>query len=136
MAFNPQTATPREILAHVCKHGKITLPEVECLERHLTEDWVISKEEAELLFRMNDHLQAQKLLEWESLFVSAISRFVVFDLDSPGKVDAQESRWLIDQLKTHHAFDRIEHALLADIAKNAPHLEPELRALIKSAGLA
>jgi polyhydroxyalkanoate synthesis regulator phasin len=134
MTFDYESATAREIIDHICEDGKVTLDEVTALDKLLNEDWVISRDEAELLFQINSQVGGDQVSQWQELFVSAISRFVVFDLVTPGEIDADEANWLIKQLSVHPTLTEIEHALLAEITAHATSVHPSLEELMKDAG--
>ena len=83
MTFDYESATAREIIDHICEDGKVTLDEVTALDKLLNDDWVISKDEAELLFQINSQVGGDQISQWQELFVSAISRFDSDDLGTP-----------------------------------------------------
>ena len=97
-------------------------------ERKLQADWEVGREEAQVLFEINDTLhQGEDNTEgWAEFFVDAIAQFIVFDMNSPGEIDQEEARWLIDQLVQHPILDQNEEALLKSIKKQATRIDDKL----------
>jgi hypothetical protein len=91
-----QTMSPQAIIRHVKAAGCVERAAVEALRKRLNDDWVISIEEAEWLFQINQQVadNPENCPSWPALYVEAISRFVVMDMESPGEVSASEAEWL------------------------------------------
>ena len=128
MALDFSQATPREVIDYICQDGKVDQGEVDALNTALQADWQVGCEEAQLLFEINDTLhQGEDNTEgWAEFFVDAIAQFIVFDMNSPGEIDQEEARWLIDQLVQHPILDQNEEALLESIKKQATRIDEKL----------
>jgi hypothetical protein len=110
--------------------GIIDAGEVKELEEVLYEDGVIDKDEADFLFELNNAVSGKENApEWKDFFVKAITSFVLDDEQSNGEVDADEAKYLYDQIKGDGLIDDIERALLENIkakSMNFPVLLAEL----------
>ena len=119
-----------ELKKELLTDGIIDAGEVKELEEVLYEDGVIDKDEADFLFELNNAVSGKENApEWKDFFVKAITSFVLDDEQSNGEVDADEAKYLYDQIKGDGLIDDIERALLENIkakSKNFPTLLAEL----------
>ena len=119
-----------ELKKELLTDGIINAGEVKELEEVLYEDGVIDKDEADFLFELNNAVSGKaNAPEWKDFFVKAITSFVLDDEQSNGEVDADEAKYLYDQIKGDGLIDDIERALLENIkakSKNFPTLLAEL----------
>lgn len=100
--------------------GVIDKEEVAELKKVLYADGVIDKEEAEFLFELNDAVSGKKNdPSWQAFFVEAISDFLLKDETSPGEIDDEEAKWLLDKIQGDGNLDATERALLDNLKKNA-----------------
>jgi len=85
-------------LAEKIEHlGQISSGDAIKIARCIYADGVVSREEAEALFRMNDKLSG-KDADWDLQFVETIKDFVV-TVEAPlGWVTEEEGDWLIEQI--------------------------------------
>lgn len=67
------------------------------IRRVLYEDGVISSDEAEILFRLNEGC-ALKEAAWSDLFIEGITDYIVFQERPQGYVTASNGHWLIDRV--------------------------------------
>ena len=128
-----------EILAR----GSIKDSDVGRFRRVLYEDGVISSDEAELLFRLNEGC-ALKDASWADLFVEGVTDYIVFQERPQGYVTAANAHWLIDRVCKTGAIDsRTELELIVNVidkARWAPvslvkfALEQVKRAVISGSG--
>ncbi|MEQ1653598.1 MAG: hypothetical protein ABL897_14010 [Hyphomicrobium sp.] len=104
-----------EILAR----GSIKDSDITRLRRVLYEEGVISAEEAELLFRINDGC-AIKDAAWPDLFVEGITDYIVFQERPQGYVTASNAHWLIDRVsKDGNVDSRTELELIVTVLDKA-----------------
>ena len=89
-----------EILAR----GTIRDSDVLKFRRVFYEDGIVSAEEAELLFKLNDGCQIKDAC-WADFFVEAITDFVVFQAQPQGYVTADNAHWLIDRIGKNRLVD-------------------------------
>ncbi len=107
-------ATPRQILDTIASDGRVDAAEVAQLQQSFESDWVIDRAEAELLFEINRRVGSEdNAKEWSQFFVNAITKFVVFDMETPGEVDNAEGNWLAAMLSDPQT--ETENALLQEI---------------------
>jgi hypothetical protein len=95
-------------------------------------DGVIDKEEAEFLFELNDAVSGKSNHDsWEALFVEAITSFVLDDEKSPGVVDDDEAKWLIEKIQGDGKIDGVEFSLLKNIISKAKQVPQTIINLLK-----
>ena len=113
--------------------GIIDADEVKQLESILYEDGIIDQEEADLLFDLNDEVSGNKNhSSWESFFTKAICDFLLEDEFSPGEIDEEESKWLLNKIQGDGQVDALEVKLLQALKSKAKHFPEELNNLLKS----
>ena len=115
-----------ELKQSILEDGVIDAQEVQQLKEVLYADGVIDKEEAEFLFELNDAVSGQKNdASWETFFVNAISDFLLEDETSPGEIDEEEAKWLLQKIQGDGQLDKTEQALLANL-KNKSKKFPKI----------
>ena len=112
--------------------GIIDEQEVKQLREVLYADGIIDKEEAEFLFELNDAVSGKENhSSWNTLFVEAISSFLLDDEISPGEVDDDEAKWLLEKIQGDGKLDDIEISLLKNLKLKAKQLPHSLTDLLK-----
>ncbi|MGV8815981.1 MAG: TerB family tellurite resistance protein [Gelidibacter sp.] len=118
----------KELLAD----GIIDAVEVKELKEVLYADGVIDTEEAEFLFEINDAVSGKDNdASWESLFINAITSFLLEDEASPGEIDEEEAEWLFKRIKGDGQIDEIEKNLLLNLKDKAKSFPENLESLLK-----
>ncbi|MCL1932416.1 MAG: TerB family tellurite resistance protein [Candidatus Azobacteroides sp.] len=98
--------------------GVIDEAEVKQLREVLYADGKIDKEEAEFLFELNDAVSGKdNHSTWETLFIEAITSFLLEDETSPGEIDDEEAKWLLAKIQGDGRLDKTERALLNNLKK-------------------
>jgi hypothetical protein len=111
--------------------GIIDLAEVKELKEILYADGVIDTEEAEFLFEINDAVSGKENdPSWESLFIEAITSYLLEDENSPGEIDAEESEWLFEKINGDGQIDGIEKRLLLNLKSKANSFPLNLESLL------
>jgi len=111
--------------------GIIDAAEVKELKEILYADGVIDKDEAEFLFEINDAVSGKvNDPSWESLFIDAITSFLLEDENSPGEIDAEEAEWLFEKINGDGQIDGIEKNLLLSLKSKANSFPSNLESLI------
>jgi hypothetical protein len=82
-------------IAHL---GKISEAEASRIVNDVYRDGIVSREEAEALFQLNDRLSASDP-KWSSRFVEAIKDFLLTQEAPEGWVTEEEARWLIARIE-------------------------------------
>ncbi len=117
----------KELLAD----GLIDAAEVKEVESILFADGKIDVEEAEFLFDLNNAVSGKENhSSWETLFIKAISSFLLEDEDSPNEIDSQEAEWLYNKIKGDGQIDNIEKNLLLSLKNNAKNFPDNLASLL------
>ena len=96
----------------------------------------IDKEEAELLFDLNNRsAKGENHPSWSTLFVKAITMFLLFKGSSPNRIDETEAHWLLEHIEKDGEHDEAEKKLLAYLKQNAEHIHVSLNTLMDSLGI-
>ena len=104
-----------EILAR----GSIKDVDISRIRRVLYEDGVISSDEAEILFRLNEGC-ALKDAAWADLFIEGITDYIVFQERPQGYVTASNGHWLIDRVAKNGKIEtKIELDLIVNVIDKA-----------------
>ncbi len=112
--------------------GIIDAAEVSELEEVLFADGKIDSEEAEFIFEINNAVSGKaNHSNWETLFIKAISSYLLEDENSPGEIDTVEAEWLYNKIKGDGQIDDIEKALLNKLKENAKSFPDKLESLLK-----
>lgn len=126
----------KSLAKEIIADGVIDAQEVNKIREVIYEDKVIDREEADFLFELNDATSGNKNHpSWKELFVEAISSYLLDDEKSPGEVDAEEAKWLVEKVEGDGKCDENEKALLLNIKKKAKSISKELENKIKNLGL-
>jgi hypothetical protein len=119
-------STFSELKKSILEDGVIDASEVKQLREVLYADGKIDMEEAEFLFELNDAVSGKSNdPAWEVLFVEAITSFLLEDETSPGEIDDEEAKWLLEKIQGDGQLDKTERALLDNLKKKAKVL-PEI----------
>ena len=120
-----------ELKKSILADGVIDAQEVKQLHEVLYADGKIDKEEAEFLFELNDAVSGKNNdPSWDKLFVDAITSFLLDDEVSPGEVDENEAKWLLDKILGDGKLDDIEVALLNNLRLKSKSLPDILTKLL------
>lgn len=118
----------KELLAD----GVIDAAEVKELETVLFADGKIDTNEAEFLFDLNNAVSGKSNhASWETLFIKAISSYLLEDEKSAGEVDTKEAEWLYNKIKGDGQIDSIEKNLLLALKKQSKNFPSNLESLLK-----
>ena len=106
--------------------GIIDAEEVKTIKEVIYEDGKIDKDEADFLFELNDAVSGKENApEWKSLFIDAITSFMLEAEVSPNEIDDEEANYLYNQIKGDGQVDETERALLENLkakSKNFPEI--------------
>lgn len=108
--------------------GVIDAAEVASLRKQLFADGVIDREEADLVFDLNDATSGHKNdPSWQALFVDAITAFLLADEKTPGVVDDDEAAWLLAHIEKDGEYDDNEKALIKNLKAKAKSMSAKLK---------
>ncbi len=117
-----------EILAD----GIIDAAEVKELETVLFADGKIDEEEVILLFELNNAVSGKANHEsWETLFIKAVSSYLLEDDTSTGEIDINEAEWLYNKIKGDCQIDSTEKNLLLHLKSVSKNFPNNLETLLK-----
>jgi hypothetical protein len=117
-----------ELKKSLLADGVLDAAEVTSLRAKLFADGVIDQEEADLVFELNDATSGAKNdPSWQTLFVDAISAYLLADEKTPGVVDDQEAKWLLAHIEKDGEYDQNEKALIMNLKAKAKSLSPKLK---------
>ena len=88
----------------IIARGAIRDNDVLKFRRVFYEDGIVSAEEAELLFKLNDACRVSDS-SWAEFFVEAVTDFIVFQAQPQGYVTADNAHWLIDRVSSNGKVD-------------------------------
>jgi len=112
--------------------GVIDEAEVKELETVLYADGKIDKEEVELLFDLNNGVSGKENHSgWETLFIKAVSGYLLDDENSAGEIDTDEAEWLYNKIKGDDQIDSIERNLLLHLKATSKNFPLNLESLLK-----
>ena len=112
--------TLNELKKSILADGVIDRAEVKQLREGLYADGIIDKEEAEFLFELNDAVSGKENdPTWGEFFINAISDFLLEDESSPGEIDKEEAKWLLERIQGDGQLDKTEKALLENLKKKS-----------------
>lgn len=115
----------------ILEDGIIDAGEVKEIEEVIYADGAIDQEEADFLFELNDAVSGKENdSSWKSLFVKAITSFVLDDEGSNGEIDDEEAKYLINQIQGDGQIDDIEKALLENLKIKSENFPDSLNVLL------
>ena len=114
----------RQAAEEIISRGRIAFADVRRLRRDLLPDGVSSREEAEILIRL-DQETARSDRAWTEFFVSELVDFVVWAERPTGIVDEEAAIWLSDALDRGRAT-RSSRALVHAIVREAERVHESL----------
>lgn len=121
-----------QLKKELLEDGVIDAAEVKEIESILFADGKIDSDEAEFLFDLNNAVSGKSNdPSWQSLFIKAITSYLLEDENSAGEIDAKESEWLYNKIKGDGQIDAIEKSLLQNLKKQSKNFPSNLESLLK-----
>jgi hypothetical protein len=115
----------------ILEDGIIDANEVKEIEAIIYQDGKIDQEEADFLFELNDAVSGKSNdKSWETLFIKAISSFVLDDDASNGEIDEDEAKYLFDKIQGDGKIDDIEKKLLNHLKSSVSAFPDKLNKLL------
>lgn len=105
------------LIQQVVQQKSIDANQVRQFAEMVGRDHVVSEQEVEMLFQVNQALGTndEHCPEWKPFFVDTVSRLVIRDLFTPGEIDQQEGDWLATVYEQFTVGNEAEAALLHEI---------------------
>lgn len=120
-----------ELKADLLADGKLDADEVIKLREVLYADGKIDQKEADFLFELNDAVSGKNNdPTWEQFFVEAISDYLLKDEQSPGEIDEDEGKWLVEKIGADGKVDGVEKQLLTNLKQKAKKMPAAVAALL------
>lgn len=120
-----------QLKSEILADGVIDAAEVNELESVLFADGKIDTDEAEFLFDLNNAVSGKpNHTSWETLFIKAISSFLLEDENSAGEIDSDEAEWLHKKIKGDGQIDSIEKNLLLNLKSKSKNFPSNLASLL------
>ena len=128
-----ENLTPSEVLDKIQRTKRIDKSDVAVLENKVNENWQVTLNEAEVLFRVNQILKDadDECPEWVEFFVDCVSRVLVMDMNTPGEIDESEGDWLADMFKNYSAGNSAQEKLVHTIQAMASKINGQIGQQIK-----
>lgn len=124
-------ANLEELKKELLADGIIDAAEVQTIKEVIYEDGKIDKDEADFLFEINDAVSSKENApEWKTLFVDAITSYLLEDETSPGEIDDDEAKELYEQIKGDGQVDELERALLENLKAKSNNFPEILASLL------
>lgn len=116
-------------VVEVASTGMVTPTDVRRLRREVFRDAVVSCDEADALFFLNQRCHGQACPEWNAFFVEALSDYVVHQAAPAGHVGAANAAWLIERIDHDGRVDiPVELELLISVLERARSCPEQLAA--------
>jgi hypothetical protein len=109
---NSATALLRALADRIAADGRVEPEEVLAVRRAVFPDGVVSREEAELLFDINEHV-ANDDPAWDACFVEAICDHLLNSAEPMGHVTEEGCDWLIVRIDHDSVLERVTELELA-----------------------
>ena len=111
--------------------GKIDAEEVDKLRKVLYADGKIDQEEADFVFELNNAVSGKENdPAWNQFFVQVVSDYLLNDEKSPGVIDEEEGKWLVEKIGADGQVDGVEKQLLNHLEKNAKKMPNSVAVLL------
>lgn len=126
-----QMKSLQQLKSQLLADGIIDAAEVKELEAVLFADGKIDTAEAEFLFELNNAVSGKaNHASWETLFIKAISSYLLEDDNSAGEIDSKEAEWLYNKVKGDGQIDSVEKSLLLNLKSKSKNFPANLESLL------
>jgi hypothetical protein len=135
----------QELTEQIVSKRAINAEEVKALQLHIfseariferiLEDGIVDREEAEMLFEINDALSGSNEVDqsWKSLFIDALTSHILKDEISPYRLDEVETQFLISRIERSEKIDPLELELLVNVSASVQTAPQSFHAFVLSA---
>ena len=121
------------IAAAICEDGSVSADEAASLRERIFEDDTIDRDEADMLFNINDKCGSNTKTHrtWRGLFVDGVAKHLLED----GMITNGEATWLLEKVNADGEVDANEKVLLTHLADRCVDMPKALSAKIVELGL-
>ncbi|HEY8193980.1 MAG TPA: hypothetical protein VIF13_02940 [Hyphomicrobium sp.] len=103
----------------IINRGSVEDADLRALRRIFYEDGIVTAEEADLLFKLNDACSMHPA-DWADFFIEAITDYLVFQERPQGYLTSDNGHWLIDRISSDGRVDsKTELELLVNVLDKA-----------------
>ena len=104
----------------VIKHHELTENDVNEIANILKDSIGMDMRRGNLLFEIKEHaLKGKYDPRFKKVFVDAITKFLLDDDNSPGKIDPEEAKWLRARIQYNGEYDAFDKAVIDNIRKKS-----------------
>ena len=109
-----------EVVKAILARGKITADDVLELRHRVFWKGVVTPDDAEMVFALNDQLEQNADPSWEPFFVEALTDYIVFQAEPRGYISDENADWLIAHIgRSGHVDTACELELLVKVLERA-----------------
>lgn len=103
----------------IIHQGTITPEEIEQLRSLLYEGEGMTMLKGTLLFEIKEKIKSKAPSAFKKLFVDAITKLLLEDGESPGRIDKDEAQWLRAKIQYVGEYDSYDRALVENIRRKS-----------------
>lgn len=104
----------------VIKNHELTAQDVAEIQDLVKGPGGMDMKKGNLLFEIKEHALKGKVdPKFKKVFVDAITKYLIDDPDSPGKIDAQEAQWLRARIQYNSNYDSYDKAVVENLRKKS-----------------
>lgn len=107
-----------ELRDEIIRKGTFNQDDVESLS-HLIYADEMNMAKGNILFEIKEHVKGKAPSSFKKLFVNAITKFLLDDAESPGRIDRDEAQWLRARIQFMSEYDAYDRALVENIRKKS-----------------
>lgn len=108
-----------ELRDNILRQGTITQEEVAAMRPLLFQDGGMSMAKGNILFEIKEHVKGKAPSSFKKLFVDAISKYLLEDPASPGRIDKEEAQWLRARIQYVSEYDSYDRALIDTLRRKS-----------------
>ena len=108
-----------ELRDRLIRQDTITPEEVETLKTLLYDGEGMDLHKGNILFEIKEHVKGKAPSSFKKLFVDAVTKLMLEDESSPGRIDKEEAQWLRAKIQFVGDFDSYDRALTENIRRKS-----------------
>lgn len=108
-----------ELRDDIIRQNSFTQEDVDALAELIRADGGMDLKKANILFEIKEHVKGKAPSSFRKLFVNSITKFLLEDEDSPGKIDRDEAQWLRARIQYMGEFDSYDRALTENLRRRS-----------------
>lgn len=110
----------KQLRNRILNDGKLSKEEVDELRKFVYDEEGMTLEKANFLFQLKELASKGDVAQdFLTLFVDAITLFLLEDEDSPGEIDENEAKWLRAKIQYNGHLDEYDNQLLKNLKKRS-----------------